>query len=97
MQIHFSAQAQDDLAELLRYIAKDNPDAAYRVQDAILDTCDRMLEHPTHFPVQPSKVIGLQKAVVRGFPNYVIFFCTVSDGVRVIRLGDGHQDWKRYL
>lgn len=93
MRIHFTALAQADLADIVVHIAQDNIDAAYRVRDAVLSTFDKLLEHP-HIAVEvDSTTEGLRRAVVDGYPNYLIFYLPVSDGIKILRIGSGRQDW----
>lgn len=97
MHIDFTDLAENDLEEILRYIARDNVEAAFKVRDAILDTCDMLLERPESAVQMPSKIDGLRRTVVKGFPNYLIFYRAIDSGIEIIRVGEGHRDWMSLL
>jgi plasmid stabilization system protein ParE len=42
----FSPKAQKDLEEIVGYIAGNNPEAAERVRETILNTADFLAQHP---------------------------------------------------
>lgn len=97
MRIEFTTLAENDLAEVLRYIARDNMDAAIRVRDAILDTCDTLLESPDVAVRMHCSIDGLRRAVVKKFPTYLIFYRQIDDGIEIVRLGEGHRDWESII
>ena len=42
----FSPKAERDLEDIFQYIASDNPNAAERVRQTILNTADFLAQHP---------------------------------------------------
>jgi len=97
MRIEFTELAENDLEDILRYIARDNIDAAFRVRDAILETCDALLEHQESSVLVPGKVKGLRRAIVKSFSSYLIFYRQIDDGIEIIRVGEGHRNWMSIL
>ena len=61
MRYVLTPQAKDDLKEIRRYIADDNPDAAIRVVHALLKRC-RGLAERLSFGKEPSEVQRLSSA-----------------------------------
>jgi hypothetical protein len=41
--------------------------------------------------------MNLRRAVVIGFPSYLVFYRQTDDGIEIIRLGEGHHDWLSLL
>lgn len=96
----FSPKAVDDLDEHCSHISADNPEAAGRVHQAILNTADFLAHH---------RELGrcIRKAsprhaqtrwfVVPKFRNYLIFYQPFQETVIVIRILHAAQDWTRFF
>ena len=92
--LKFTRLAENDLLEVFEYIARDNPDAAYAVHAAILETCETLSERPDIAQmVVNSNIKGLRRAVVKRYPSYLIFYRQMNNVIEIIRLGEGHRDW----
>jgi addiction module RelE/StbE family toxin len=84
LKIIFSPQAIADLESVVRFIAKDNPEAAVRVGNALIDRASILENFPllgSPYPKRP----GVRKLVSR---PYVIFYR--------VRLEDNSVDILRY-
>lgn len=68
----FTPQAVDDLFEIWTYIARENLEAANRVEDAVYKACDLLAEGPlcgqTH---ENLTKLPLRFWTVQPFPNYI--------------------------
>jgi len=91
--LKFTRLAENDLLEVFEYIAQDNPEAAYEVHAAIVETCKLVSERPNIASVIPSSINGLRRAVVKAYPSYLIFYRQVGVDIEIVRLGEGHRDW----
>lgn len=60
MRVEFTSLAELDLADALTYIAQHNLDAAIRVRDAILVTCDFLCGHPELAEKVPNSTVDLR-------------------------------------
>jgi toxin ParE1/3/4 len=84
--------ADDDLWEILLYIARDNEDAAFRLIDKIEERLSLLAEFPNAGPSRPELM-----ANVRSFPvgNYLIFYQPIDDGIEVLRVVHGARNLRR--
>lgn len=69
-KIIFSPQAIADLESAVRYIAKDNPDAAVRVGNALIDRVSILESFPLIGSLHPKRP-GVRKLVSR---PYIIYY-----------------------
>jgi plasmid stabilization system protein ParE len=88
--IVWSPRAIEHLAHLRSHIARDNPKAANRIADALLDAVERLAELPNLGP--PGRVAGTRELVVPGTP-YVIPSRPRGDRLEVIAVFHGRQKW----
>jgi len=86
--------ASADLAELLAYIATDNPNAAYRVQEEIRTQTEKLAQHPEIG--RRGRVRGTRELVVTRTP-YIAAYCIVGDTVTILRVLHGARRWPRKL
>ncbi len=86
---HFRPRAAQDLDEMRRYIAADNPAAALRLVDQLETSCQELAEFRFMGVARPVLASNL-----RMFPvgNYLIFYVPVEYGIDVIRVLDSRQD-----
>lgn len=85
-------RAETDLAEIVAYIAADNPAAALRLARTLDAKGQLLAEHPgigRSYPGRP----------VRLFPvgNYLIVYRETPDGIEVVRYLHGRRDVRRIL
>jgi toxin ParE1/3/4 len=83
-----------DLAELVAYIANDNPGAAYRVHAEIQKQTELLAIHPEIG--RPGRIRGTRELVVIGTP-YTAAYRFFDDLLTVLRLLHGARRWPRKL
>ena len=99
-QAKFSPKAGRDLDQIFGFIAGDNPAAAERVRENILNTADFLAQHrelgrrirnvlPRHAMIRWS--------IVPKFRNYLIFYQPHQETIMVVRVLHAAQDWTRFF
>jgi toxin ParE1/3/4 len=81
--------AEADLEEIAAYIARDNPRAAVRIIDSLLDQCERVCANPLGYEACEYLLPGMRRAVRR---PYLVLFVVNQDGVRIERIVHGARD-----
>ena len=94
MIIVWSPRAIEHLAHLRSYIARDNPKAANRIANVLLEAVERLAELPNLG--RPGRVVGARELVVPGTP-YAIPYRLRSDRLEVIAVFHGRQKWPKRL
>ena len=82
----------DDLPGIYAYIARDNPAAAERVLDAVEATFAQIAAEPesgVQYPTRIPRMKAMRMFPVSGFNNYLIFYRTEGDAVRVLYVVHG--------
>ena len=84
-----TAEAENDLLSIWRYIAEDNPSAATRLLLSIDDKCGLLADNPRLGPARPDIAPEL-----RYFPvgSYLILYRETANGVEVVRVLHGARD-----
>ncbi|MGO6680641.1 type II toxin-antitoxin system RelE/ParE family toxin [Rhizobium leguminosarum] len=89
----WSKQAHQDNLETLRYIAKDNPDAAERVVDAIEDAGKKLGEFATG---RPGRITGTYEKSLTRLP-YIISYelrpIAGRESVVILRVIHTAREW----
>lgn len=92
-EFQFTPQATDDLLDIWAFVARDNPEAADRVERAIFQACDLVASSPlagqirtdlTHLPVR--------FWVVHPYSNYLIVYDPETKPLQVIRIIHGARN-----
>ncbi len=94
MRVDWHPLARADLAELVAYIASDNPAAAYRVHDDIRKQTGLLATYPELG--RPGRVRGTRELVITGTP-YIAAYRFAGDVLTVLRLLHGARRWPRKL
>ena len=89
MRIRWTTPARQDLARHHDYIAKDDPDAAERVEDAIAEAVERLADYPHRG--RPGQRVGTRELVIAGFPTYIVVYRVTETEVRITRIWHGRQ------
>jgi plasmid stabilization system protein ParE len=89
--------ARDDIAEIYHYIAMDNPNAALRVTDEIMDKIDTLGEFPERCPIVPDRALAQQGYRMLIIKNYLVFFKVFKSQVLVFRVLHGKRDYPQLL
>jgi toxin ParE1/3/4 len=94
-QFDVNPQADRDLDEHYLFIRKDSPQAAVRLlraADATFRQLARMPQLGAVYPIERPDLAGLRVWQVKGFPNHLIFYRPIHDGIEVIRVLHGSRD-----
>ena len=100
IRARFSPKAVCDLDEHCGYIAGDNPEAAERVRQIILNTADFLAQHRELGRTISKAALQHQQVrwfVVPKFRNYLIFYQPYQETIMVIRVLHATQDWTRFF
>lgn len=89
MKVVWVSQARQDLAEIVLYIAEDNPLAAMELDEDILSATDALLQFP-HLGRQ-GKVKGTRELIIR--ENYVIVYVAAGDEARILAVVHASRQW----
>jgi len=92
-KVHYSSLAAQDLYDNAGYIARDEPDAAYRWVEKIEATCEFLAENTDVGERRQTRGFGPCRSFTSG--SYVIFFRAVSDGVEIVRIVRAERDLDR--
>jgi len=84
-----SVRAREDLKEIYRYIAKDNPTAAGQLRDAFYEKFRMLVRQPLIGEACQDLLPDLRFFTVG---NYVIFYVLADNGVKIIRVLHGARD-----
>lgn len=91
-QPRLSRRAHQDLIELAKYIAKDNPVAAEHLLERLESACQQLTETPSlGFPFEGTT----DELRVWPVGNYVILYRIEPDGIGVVRIVHGARDLSR--
>jgi toxin ParE1/3/4 len=89
-----------DLDAHSAFIARTQRAAARRFVRVTEKALTRLALNPALGPVwdsQDPRLTGLRCWTLRGFPNHVIFYRAVADGIEVVRILHGAQDLNRII
>jgi len=89
VKVRWTRPALDDLLSIFRYVARDNPDAAFRLRDRLREATALLVDHPRMGRVVPEIGDESVREIVRG--NYRIQY-RVAEEVHVVAVVEGHRD-----
>jgi addiction module RelE/StbE family toxin len=89
-QLEWRQQALDDLAEMVGFIADDNPDAAQKLKDEIEAKAAKLPDHPKLYK-SSSRVKGMREMVVR--KNYIVLYRVTPELVEVVNVLHARRQW----
>jgi plasmid stabilization system protein ParE len=96
--LQLTPQAIEDLDAIWWIIAKDNREAAERVEMEILATCRRLARHPRMGTKrQDVTILPVRFWTITKFPNYVIVYRPETDPLQVVAVLHGKRDLKEAL
>jgi addiction module RelE/StbE family toxin len=87
-RLRWTAPAAKDLYSIVRYIRRDNPDAALRVAKVIYDGCENLVDSP-HIG-QPGKKRDTRELVLSGLP-YIAMYRIVDTTVEILHIWHAAQ------
>ena len=86
-------QARNDLFDIWSFIAKDDPEAADRVENTIYAACDLIAEVPLAGRIRPDlTLLPLRFWVVQPYPNYLIVYDPEKSPLQIIRILHGARN-----
>jgi plasmid stabilization system protein ParE len=89
----FTPQALGDLLDIWSFIARDNSEAANRVEAAILRACGLLAASPLAGQVRTDlSPLPLRFWVVQPYSNYLIVYDPEAKPLQVIRILHGARD-----
>ncbi|MDW5501450.1 type II toxin-antitoxin system RelE/ParE family toxin [Pseudomonas lundensis] len=82
LAIEWSRSARQDLAEILDFVADDNPRAARKMKTLLTAAIVPAAEHPLLF--RRGRVDGTREIVVH--PHYLLIYQVATDRIKVLRV-----------
>jgi toxin ParE1/3/4 len=92
-RVIWSRRALDEIVEIGRYIARDNPPAARRVATALRDAGNRLGEAPIG---RPGRVTGTYEKVIPRLPYIIAYTLSPyrgAEAVVILRVIHGARNW----
>ena len=86
----YAPVANDDLFDIVSFIAQDNPDAAQNWLRKIREVCDLLATTP--MLGEERRDFGVAGCRCFTVGNYVVFFRPVDGGIEIARIGHGSRD-----
>ena len=100
MSIRLRPDAVRELADLLARIRNANPQAADEVQDSVQLTLELLETNPlsgSRITFRNPSLRGVRYATVRYYPQFVILYLPLMDGVEVLHIVRGRRDLRRVV
>jgi len=88
-RIRWTTDASDQLTAAIDYIRNDDPAAAQRIAQAVMDRIDRLASFPALG--RPGEMEGTRELVS---PPYVIVYRYNDEIVEILHVWHGAQDWR---
>ena len=86
-------QALEDLFEIWSYIARDNVEAADRVEESVHKACDMLAEGPWRGKVRKDLTsLPLRFWTVQHYPNYIVVYNPRTNPLQIIRILHGARN-----
>jgi len=89
VRVRWTRPALDDLLAVFRYVAHDNPEAAYRLRDRLREATGPLADHPRLGRVVPEIGDETVRELVRG--SYRIQY-RVAGEIHVLAVVEGHRE-----
>lgn len=89
MKLKLTPVARDDLEGIWEYIAAENPQAATRIAQALMQKCRLLAENPLLGRQRDELASGLRSFPVR---SYVIFYRIAATHLEIIRILHAARD-----
>jgi addiction module RelE/StbE family toxin len=81
MRLRWTLPARDHLAEIHRYISKDNPSAARRVVSQVRKDADLLKDNPEIG--RPGRIEETRELIVSRFPYIIVYRVASTDEVQI--------------
>ena len=90
IRVRWTSNAANDLANIVNYIRKDNPEAARRVAKTIFDGVSELRTFPSRGRIG---VAGNTRELVFSPWPYIAVYEVFEDQVQVLRIRHASRDW----
>lgn len=90
MHLRWTTPANHDLNRIVRYIQRDNQDAAAKVAGILLDGCETLGKFPRSG--RKGRIAGTRELVFPGLP-YIVVYRIQDQDLEILRIYHGAQDW----
>ncbi|MDE2422379.1 MAG: type II toxin-antitoxin system RelE/ParE family toxin [Gammaproteobacteria bacterium] len=90
MRLVWKPLAQEDRARIMDYIASENPQAAFDLDESFKRKAEQLLEHPKLHKI--GRLKGTREAVVH--PNYIMGYTVDPDKITILRVLHSAQKWE---
>jgi len=93
LPITWRANARADLAEIVRFVAAENPTAARQLRKLLMESVLPVSDHPYLYR-ESERIPGLREIVAH--PNYLVFYrvaATYIEVVSVVHARREFPDW----
>lgn len=94
MQVRWEEDAITDLTELRDYIREDNPDAANKIANKIIESADLLSQHP--LLGKAGRIHKTHEFVISGTP-YTLIYLPESDIISILRIFHQRRCWNNFL
>lgn len=86
MRLRISEPAREDLLEIWRHVASNNPEAAERLMRSFKETFEKLLRFPNLGRERPELAIG-----IRSFPTgkYIVLYQPADEVLEIVRVRHG--------
>ena len=94
------AVQDEDLADIYSFISEDNVEAAGHVIDAVLDTFGLLVREPSAgvaYRTENPRLRGVKMIPVTRYRNYLVFYRTAADYVRILYVVHGARNLVRFF
>jgi toxin ParE1/3/4 len=90
MEIIWRRVALNDLEQIRRFIAHENPAAGARIRAMIRNAVEQLVEHP-HLG-RPGRVEGTRELVIAGTP-FIVVYRVLDNRLRILSVIHGARRW----
>ena len=90
MKLEWMPLALKDRIEIFQYIAKDSPQNAIAVDDAIEAQCDQLMDFPQSARV--GRIADTRELVISGYP-FIVVYRLSEETVHLLRVINTSQQW----
>ncbi len=92
MQLEWTRPALNDLKSARNYIAADNPGAAEKTAERILEAVEYLLEYPNMGRL--GRVLDTRELIISGTP-FVIVYRVIVPRIQILRVLHHARKWPR--
>jgi len=87
--IRWTTEAADQLEEAVKHIQQDNPAAAPKIAQAVMERIEQLATFPGLG--RPGEVTGTRELVS---PPYVVVYRSTEEIIEILHIWHGAQDWR---